>query len=96
VGIGVGTGFALHSLSEQHEADPMCPGKQCTPQGTSLINDATTSANIATVGFAVGLVGLAAGAWLVIQPFRSSPKTTARLSPYVGPDRTGVALEGTW
>jgi hypothetical protein len=103
VGIGVGTGFALHSLSQKSDADKLCPAKLCTPKGTSLISDATTSANIATAGFAVGLVGLAAGAWLVIQPFRSSPKTAAsalavqaRLSPYVGPDRTGVALEGTW
>jgi hypothetical protein len=81
----------------------MCPHKQCTPQGLSLINDATTSANVATAGFAVGLVGLAAGAWLIIQPLRPSSKTAisalavqARLAPYVGPDRTGVALEGTW
>jgi hypothetical protein len=103
VGIGVGTGFALHSLSQKSDADKECPGKLCTPKGTSLVSDATTSANIATAGFAVGLVGLAAGAWMVIQPFRSAPRTAvsahavqARLSPYVGPDRTGVALEGTW
>lgn len=105
VGLGVGTGFALHSLSLKHQAEPMCPSRRCSPQGLSLINNATTAANIGTAGFIVGLSALAAGAWLVIQPLRSSApasssaspaKASARLAPYLGQDRGGLAVEGEW
>ena len=96
VGLGVGTGLALNALSLQHQADAICPNKLCPPKGTSLVSDATTSANLATAGFAVGLVGLAAGAWLVIQPLRASGKASARLTPYFGPDRAGIAMDGAW
>ncbi len=105
VGLGVGTGFALHALSLQHQADPMCPSRRCSARGLSLINDATTAANVGTAGFIVGLSALAAGAWLVIQPLRSSApaassaspaKASARLAPYLGHDRGGLAVEGEW
>jgi hypothetical protein len=71
----------------------------------SLINDATTAANVGTGGFIIGLTALAAGAWLVIQPLRSSApasstaspaKTSARLAPYLAQDRGGLAVEGEW
>jgi hypothetical protein len=110
-GLGVGTGFALHSLSLQQQADPMCPGKRCSSQGTSLISDATTAANVATAGFVVGLSALAAGAWLIIQPLQPSGSSSTRtpasstvatrvaragLAPYVAGDRAGLAVEGQW
>jgi hypothetical protein len=104
-GLGVGTGFALHSLSQKNQADPMCPSKHCSPQGLTLIHDATTSANIGTAGFIVGVAALAAGAWLVIQPLRSSApasssassaRASARVAPYLAQDRGGLAVEGEW
>jgi hypothetical protein len=105
VSLGVGAGFALRSLSLQHQADPMCPSRRCSAKGMSLINDATTAANVGTAGFIVGLSALAAGAWLVIQPLRSSApasssaspaKASARLAPYLAQDRGGLAVEGEW
>jgi hypothetical protein len=98
VGLGVGAGFGLHALSLQHDADSMCPGKRCTPQGTKDINDATSAANISTLGFVVGAVAVAAGVVLVIDPFSSSASSTpsARLAPFFASDRAGMAMEGTW
>lgn len=98
VGLGVGAAFGLHAMSLQHDADTMCPGKRCTPQGTKDINDATSAANIATVGFVVGAVAVAAGVVLVIDPFSSSASSapSARLAPFFAPDRAGMAMEGTW
>jgi hypothetical protein len=105
VSLGVGAGFALRSLSLEHQADPMCPSRRCSAKGMSLINDATTAANVGTAGFIVGLSALAAGAWLVIQPLRaaapasssaSPAKASARLAPYLAQDRGGLAVEGEW
>ncbi len=82
VALGVGIGFALDAMSLKHQADALCPNKQCTPHGKSLIDDASTAATIATVGFAVGVVGLGAGAWLVLRPTSSGGAS--------------VALQGSW
>jgi hypothetical protein len=68
VALGVGTGFALDAMSLKSQADALCPNKLCTPHGKSLIDDASTAATIATIGFAVGIVGIGAGAWLVLRP----------------------------
>jgi hypothetical protein len=102
VGLGVGTGFAVRSLSLKNQADPECKNKLCTPHGTSLISDATTSANIATAAFAVGLVGVAAGTFLVIHPLRlssgsgSGSGASARITPQLAADRAGLLLDGAW
>jgi hypothetical protein len=91
----VGTGFALHAISLQHDADGMCPGKVCSPDGMARINDAKTFANLATVGFGVGVAGVALGTWLVLRSHGSS-SAQAQLAPLVGADRAGVALSGAW
>jgi hypothetical protein len=95
-GLGVGTGFAIRAMSLKNEADPSCKNKLCDPHGLSLIGDATTSATISTVGFVVGLVGVAAGGWLILDPLGSPTKATARVDVYGGPGRGGIALEGAW
>lgn len=82
VALGVGIGFALDALSLKHQADALCPNKLCTPHGKSLIDDASTAATIATIGFAVGIAGLGAGAWLVLRPTSNGGAS--------------VALHGSW
>jgi len=78
--VGAGAGFALHAMSLKSEADPECPNKLCTPQGKALIGDARTASTIATVGFAVGVVALGAGTWLLL-----------RVTPGGGTSSVGVA-----
>ncbi|MGH7435394.1 MAG: hypothetical protein ACRENE_06945, partial [Polyangiaceae bacterium] len=98
VGLGIGAGFGLHALSLQHDADNVCVNKRCPAAGTQDINDATSAANISTLGFVVGAVAVAAGVVLVIDPFtvKTSSGASARLTPFVAPDRGGVAVEGAW
>jgi hypothetical protein len=95
VGIGVGTVFGVRAMSLKSDADQQCPNKKCTPTGTSLISDAKTSAVVADIGFAVGAVGLAVGAWLVLRP-SSSGAASAQLAPIVARDRAGLSLQGAW
>jgi hypothetical protein len=93
--LGVGAGFGLQAMSLKNDADPNCPNHQCNAQGNSSIDDAKTAATISTVGFAVGAVGVAVGAWLLLRPPSSSAAST-QLVPYVASDRAGLAWQGAW
>jgi hypothetical protein len=93
--LGVGTAFAVDAMSLKSQADPRCPERQCSPEGTALIDDAKTAATLATVGFAVAVVGVGVGAWLVLRS-PSPGGASAQVTPYVASDRAGVALRGAW
>lgn len=77
VGVAVGSVFGLKSMSKKDEADQHCDGAKCRDtEGVNLRNDAYAAGNISTIGFAIGGVGLAAGAvlWFVLPA--SSSQTT--------------------
>ena len=80
--LGVGGGFGLRALALRNQADPECPNKQCSPHGKSLIDAASTAATVATIGFAVGAVGLGVGTWLLVRPLPAGGAS--------------VALQGSW
>jgi hypothetical protein len=97
VGVGVGTYFGLRALSQQKDADRYCDGDRCSPFGASQNAEAIRSANLSTVGFSVGLVGLGVGAYLLLTGGRSVSRaaaTSASVSAQVSVN--GVALKGSF
>jgi hypothetical protein len=91
VGLGVGTVFGLKSMSDKSAADEFCDGRACTDQrGLELRSDALAAGTLSSVGFAVGLAGLAAGAalWFTVD---DGPESVA-----VGVRPDGVAVRGAW
>jgi hypothetical protein len=102
VGVVLGTYFALDAGKAADEADDMCGGSRskCTPQSgvshddiESKNDQAGSSRTMAIVGFAVGGVGLAAGAtMLVLSMSDSSDTATSKpgVVPYVGFGEAGV------
>ncbi len=88
VGVGVGSYFGLHAISKRHASDDQCPGGHCTDEGVSLNNEAKTSADISTIAFAVGAVGIGVGGYLLLSG--GPADATAR-----GPT-AGVSLGGRW
>jgi hypothetical protein len=74
VAIGVGTAFGLSAASTKSDADAECTSAGCTAAGKSLLADAGSSADVATVGFVVGGVLLATGAvlWITSPSLRAS------------------------
>jgi hypothetical protein len=79
VGIGIGTVFGLKSKSKHDEADGYCNGPACTDQrGVTAADAAISAGNVATVGFVVGAVGLAAGVtlWLTAPKRGLAPSPT--------------------
>jgi len=97
VGVGVGTYFGLRALSQQKDADRFCDGDRCSPFGASQNAEAIRSANLSTVGFSVGLVGLGVGAYLLLtggRPASRAAATSASVGAQVSVN--GVALNGSF
>jgi hypothetical protein len=91
VGVGVGTYFGLHALSQQKEADIHCDGTVCRDHyGTSQNDSAIKSANLSTVGFSIGAVGAALGIYLLVSS-GSSRSSTATTTPALG---TSISRDG--
>jgi hypothetical protein len=65
VALGVGGFFGLRAMSRWDERNDLCQGG-CTPAAKTAGDDAQSAANLATVGFGVGLVGVGVGAFLLL------------------------------
>jgi hypothetical protein len=65
--LGVGAYFGARAISKWNDSNVACPGTRCTnPSGVTLANDAKSSARIADVTLAAGVVALAAGVVLYL------------------------------
>jgi hypothetical protein len=83
LGAGIGTYFGLRALSQQKDADLHCDGSRCDAYGASQNAEAIRSANLSTVGFSVGVIGIGAGAILLLTSGGSTSRS-AGSSPTVG------------
>lgn len=94
-GVGVGTYYGLDSLAKHNDAHEVCPGPTCaTTIGTNDWHEATTTGNIATIGFIVGGVGIAGGLalWFTAPGPERAGTPTAQIE--VAPRM--IRLRGTW
>ena len=62
------------SMSKKREADSNCKGTLCTPEGKAAADSGKTLATASTIGFGVGIAGLAAA---TVIWFASPARTTA-------------------
>ena len=100
-GVGVagavtGAVFLAVALSQKSQANPDCPGQKCNPQGAAKIDDARTSAWIATAGFGAGAAGAALAVWLLLTSTSSTASALAHLAPIAGGGATGLSVEAAW
>jgi hypothetical protein len=102
LGILIGTGFGASAASQWGDAQDTCEGgdtSRCTPEGVALAEDASSAATVSTVFFAVGIVGLGAGAflWFTAPPDEApGPRSGLRVTPVVGPGGVGGVVQGTF
>jgi hypothetical protein len=66
VGIGLGTYFGLSAMSTKSDLDDRCRDGACPTGSQSDIDAMNRDANIATVGFAVGVLGAGAGLYFLL------------------------------
>lgn len=106
----VGGYFGVRALDKAGKVDDRCPEKQCSDAGAVDLNDeAGRAATIANVAVGVGVVGLGAGALLVLtarpdgKPAssggaapRSALLPSRWLAPELGRDRVFLRFGGSW
>jgi hypothetical protein len=98
VGLGVGSAFGLHALSEKNASEKDCDSNnRCGSQEAfQARKDSVAAADRATIAFVAGGVLLAGGATLYIVGHRSRSEKSPYVSatPYAFPGAAGLALGG--
>lgn len=76
LGLAVGSAAGISAMSHKNAAKKDCVGGNCPPSTWNDIDDARSMATVSTVGFAVGVLGVAVagGALLLDKP---APRTSA-------------------
>jgi hypothetical protein len=94
--LGAGAYFGVSSLSNYGKAEDLCPThKGCPESARGPSKDASRDGTIATVGIGLGVVGLAAGAYLLLTAGKKQGSDAAwSLSPSVGAGYSGASLGG--
>lgn len=96
VGVGVGSAFGLSALSQQDDLDSRCREGRCPDGSQDDIDAMNRDANLATVGFGVGIVGVGVGLYLLLTSQDESPNVARSCErapcarPVVGLGRLGV------
>jgi hypothetical protein len=66
-GLGVGAVTGIMALNKKSEVDALCPDPaQCTPEGVELAQSGKTLSIVSTIGLGVGILGVGAGAFLLL------------------------------
>ncbi len=92
-GVVVGTAFGLAARSTRHELDGECLNNICSESQRSTYDRGKMQADVSTVGFVVGAVGLGVGSYLLLTgPSEPEKQSRAHVAPLVGLGRVG--LEG--
>ena len=90
-GLITGSIFGFMAVQEKASLDRVCtPSKACPMSSQSDINALTRNSTISTVGFGVGIVGVAAGVvlWLALRPSSTgepSPAPRSSAGVHLGP-----------
>jgi hypothetical protein len=99
VGVAVGSVLGIMALGTKSSLDNSCPDKKnCPPSSQSDIDALSARATISSIGFGVGIVGVAVGAVLLLtshggepRPLAASPPPShVRVGPWLGWGTAGV------
>lgn len=91
--VGVGAFWGLRAISARREVEDGCPDRnRCTGALSAKNDDALRDADRSTVAVSVGLVGVAAGAYLLLRNERKS----GWLTPRVDASQVGLAGGGAF
>jgi len=88
-GIGVGTIFGIVAMENKSHLDAQCPNAGCPPAAGSQIDTLKRYAVVSTIGFSIGLSGLACGVGYLL--LSAGPSEPTGVHPFVGPGVAGAA-----
>jgi hypothetical protein len=95
-GLAVGTLFGVKALGSKSDVDAGCVDARCTQAGLDAAGDARSAATLSTIGFGVGIVGLAVGTYLVLTSPRAKSSGRVDLTPVLAGPARGLQLGGVF
>ena len=93
VALAAGGFFGLQAQSKTKDADENCNGKFCNQAGLDGHDDAKQAALFSTIGFGVGIAGIAAGTVLILTA-KPKKERSAWVAPYATGRGGGLAAGG--
>lgn len=99
LGLGVGATAGVLALKNSQDANRLCPGTTCAvSEGVSLDKTARRQALISDIAFAVGVVGLGAGGYLLLfaSPSQAASGGGVRVGGMVAPGGGFVGVQRAW
>jgi hypothetical protein len=94
-GLGIGTYLGLRALDAKSRSDDECISG-CTNAGADLSRDAVRFGNLSTVSFAVGFIGVGAGAYLLLTSTTTQTASARVPGLSIGRDHAMFSLSGTF
>lgn len=73
LGLAFGSYYGMRAIGQSKDADQYCSGRLCTQQGIQGHDRAQLSAWLADVGFTIGVIGIAGGAYLTLSNHVARP-----------------------
>jgi len=98
VGIGVAGVYGVRALQQKKTYDDLChdpnhcPTQEARDQAVQAKSELEKAANVATIGFGVGLVGLATGLYLLLTAPSPKPPNSVRILPVLARGAAGVTI----
>lgn len=89
-GLVVGTITGIVAVGKKGTLDDNCASKVCPPAEESSLDSAKTMATVSTIGFGVGIVGLAVGGYLWFTAPSSKSANKPSVTPVVGLGSVGL------
>jgi len=99
VALGIGGYFGLRAFSKWDDSNLHCPNGMCDDIGYERSDQARTAARVADFALGAGLVGVAAGAYLLVTSRRSEAPVASsgwRVQPTAGTHGAGVLVGARW
>lgn len=99
-GLVVGSVYGLRAISKNDASSGHCDASNaCDPEGGSLRDEARSSATVSTIGFGVGLAGVAAGTYLWLRGAgqarkEASTRPKTGIAPLTTPGGAGLSMIG--
>ena len=84
-GLALGGVTGALTLGKKSTIEDECPEHQCSPKGRDAVDSARTTGLISTIGFGVGIAGVATSAILLLtaKPTAATPQKKASVRPLV-------------
>jgi hypothetical protein len=90
-GLILGGVFGAIAIGNRNDMSAHCAGSVCDSVGVAAHDDAQRNALLSTIGFGVGIVGIATGAYLLLTTPQTKKSANERaVHAFVGPNAAGI------